>query len=222
MSDITDRGGPMTNRSGNIDEEILHSRIRTKERGTETLPVAEAEISRLCEALDVGESVHTVAEAIYRRSLETEIIQNRTVAEVSTASIYAACRVDGTAYSLDEVVHEGRATSRYVSRVFSQLSKELVLNTGPTDPTDFVPRFCSELGLSDVVADKSEAILNQTMDAGLHSGQSPSAFAAGAVYAASLLCNEKRTQREVADVASVSIKTIQKQYRKQVAEMGIV
>ena len=47
------------------------------------------------------------------------------------------------------------------------------------------------------------------------------AGAAAAIYAASLLCNEKKTQREVADVAQVTEVTIRNRYQEQIEAMGI-
>jgi len=55
---------------------------------------------------------------------------------------------------------------------------------------------------------------------GLLSGKSPTGYAAAAIYAASLLCNEKKTQREVADVAQVEV-TIRNRYQEQIEAMGI-
>ncbi|TKX82848.1 transcription initiation factor IIB 3, partial [Halorubrum sp. SS5] len=43
---------------------------------------------------------------------------------------------------------------------------------------------------------------------------------AAAIYAASLLCNEKKTQREVADVAQVTEVTIRNRYQEQIEAMG--
>jgi transcription initiation factor TFIIB len=211
----------MTDRSTkNIDEEVLYSRICTEKRGKETLAVAEAEIARLCCLLGLDDGVETVAKAVYRRTLKTNIIQNRTVAQIATASVVAACRVEGNAYSLGEVLSEAHAEEKYVSRAFSELSQELELSTGPTDPTDFVSRLCTKLDLSSIVRDRAEELIEKTMDSGLHSGQSPLSFAAGGVYAASLLCNEYRTQQEVADAADVSKKTVSIQYRRQLYEVG--
>jgi transcription initiation factor TFIIB len=53
------------------------------------------------------------------------------------------------------------------------------------------------------------------------SGKSPTGFAAAAIYAASLLCNQKRTQREVAEVANVTEVTIRNRYQEQMEVMGL-
>ena len=45
--------------------------------------------------------------------------------------------------------------------------------------------------------------------------------AAAAIYIASILCNERRTQREVADVAGVTEVTIRNRYKELTEKLGI-
>jgi transcription initiation factor TFIIB len=91
----------------------------------------------------------------------------------------------------------------------------------PVDPKKYVPRFSSELELSEEVQSKANEIIETTAEQGLLSGKSPTGYAAAAIYAASLLCNEKKTQREVADVAQVTEVTIRNRYQEQIEAMGI-
>ncbi|MCD2204493.1 transcription initiation factor IIB 3, partial [Halobacterium sp. KA-6] len=78
----------------------------------------------------------------------------------------------------------------------------------------------SDLDLSEETTAKAREIIDTSAEQGLLSGKSPSGFAAAAIYAASLLCNEKKTQREVADVANVTEVTIRNRYQEQIEAMG--
>jgi transcription initiation factor TFIIB len=49
----------------------------------------------------------------------------------------------------------------------------------------------------------------------------PTRFAAAAIYAASLLCNERVTQHMVAGPANVTEVTIRNRYQEQMEAMGI-
>src|SRR5438309_3981062 len=55
----------------------------------------------------------------------------------------------------------------------------------------------------------------------LTSGRGPTGVAAAAIYIASILCNERRTQREVADVAGVTEVTIRNRYKELTEKLGI-
>lgn len=69
------------------------------------------------------------------------------------------------------------------------------------------------LDLSDEVRAKATELAEQA-DYEWPVNRAPSSVAAGAVYAAALLCNEKRTQRVVSEVADVSETSIRESYQE--------
>jgi transcription initiation factor TFIIB len=82
----------------------------------------------------------------------------------------------------------------------------------PTDPVRYVPRFVSQLPVSEEVESRAVDILETSKQAGVHSGKSPVGLAAAAIYAAAQLANEDITQHDVAEVADVSAVTIRSRY----------
>ena len=196
-------------------------RIRTKDAGERNLQFALSEIDRMASALGVPRSVREVASVIYRRALNEDLIRGRSIEGVSTAALYAACRKEGIPRSLEEISDVSRVDRKEIGRTYRYISQELGLEMKPVDPKKYVPRFCSELELSKEVQSKANEIIEETAEQGLLSGKSPTGYAAAAIYAASLLCNEKKTQREVADVAQVTEVTIRNRYQEQIEAMGI-
>ena len=196
-------------------------RIRTKDAGERNLQFALSEIDRMASALGVPRSVREVASVIYRRALDDDLIRGRSIEGVATAALYAACRKEGIPRSLEEISDVSRVERKEIGRTYRYISQELGLEMEPVDPKKYVPRFCSELQLSEEVQTKANEIIEETAEQGLLSGKSPTGYAAAAIYAASLLCNEKKTQREVADVAQVTEVTIRNRYQEQIEAMGI-
>ena len=196
-------------------------RIRTKDAGERNLQFALSEIDRMASALGIPRSVREVACVIYRRALAEDLIRGRSIEGVATSALYAACRKEGIPRSLNEVAAASRVDRKEIGRTYRYVAQELSLEMAPVDPTKYVPRFASELGLSEEVQAKANEIIQTTAEAGLLSGKSPTGFAAAAIYAASLLCNEKKTQREVAAVAQVTEVTIRNRYQEQIEAMGI-
>ena len=196
-------------------------RIRTKDAGERNLQFALSEIDRMASALGVPRSVREVASVTYRRALKDDLIRGRSIEGVATGCLYAACRQEGIPRSLEEVSEVSRIEKKEVGRTYRYIAKELSLKMEPVDPKEYVPRFTSELGVSEEVKMKANEIIDETAEQGLLSGKSPTGFAAAAIYAASLLCNEKKTQREVADVAQVTEVTIRNRYQEQIEAMGI-
>ncbi|WP_224447498.1 transcription initiation factor IIB [Haloprofundus salilacus] len=196
-------------------------RIRTKDAGERNLQFALSEIDRMSSALGVPRSVREVASVIYRRALNEDLIRGRSIEGVATSALYAACRQEGIPRSLEEVSEVSRVDRKEIGRTYRYVSQELSLELEPVDPKQYVPRFASALDLSEEVQGKANEIIDETAEQGLLSGKSPTGFAAAAIYAASLLCNEKKTQREVADVAQVTEVTIRNRYQEQIEAMGI-
>ncbi|ELY96198.1 Transcription factor TFIIB cyclin-related protein [Natrialba hulunbeirensis JCM 10989] len=196
-------------------------RIRTKDAGERNLQFALSETDRMASALGVPRSVREVASVLYRRTLDEDLIRGRSIEGVATSTLYAACRMEGIPRSLDEIAAVSRVDRMEIGRTYRYISKELSLEMQPVDPKKYVPRFCSELELPDEVQSKANEIIDTTAEKGLLSGKSPTGYAAAAIYAAALLCNKKKTQREVADVAQVTEVTIRNRYQEQIAEMGI-
>ncbi|ELY56900.1 transcription initiation factor TFB [Natronococcus amylolyticus DSM 10524] len=195
-------------------------RIRTKDAGERNLQFALSEIDRMASALGVPQSTREVTSVLYRRALEEDLIRGRSIEGVATAALYAGCRQEGLPRSLEEVTEVSRIERIEVSRTYRYISSELGLEIRPIDPKQYVPRFCSALDLPQEVEAKAKEIIDETADP-LLSGRGPSGFAAAAIYAASLLCNEKKTQREVADVAQVTEVTIRNRYQEQIEMLGI-
>ena len=162
-------------------------RIRTKDAGERNLQFALSEIDRMASALGVPRSVREVASVIYRRALNEDLIRGRSIEGVATACLYAACRQEGIPRSLEEVSDVSRVEQKEIGRTYRYVAQELELKMEPVDPKQYVPRFASELELSEEVQSKANEIIDTTAEQGLLSGKSPTGYAAAAIYAASLL-----------------------------------
>lgn len=196
-------------------------RIRTKDADERNLQFALSEIDRMASAEGVPRSVREVASVIYRRALAEDLIRGRSIEGVATAALYAACRQEGIPRSLDEVASVSRVERKEIARTYRYIDQELGLEIRPVDPKQYVPRFCSKLDLPEEVQTKAKEIIDVTAEEGLLSGKSPTGYAAAAIYTASLLCNKKRTQRAVADVADVTEVTIRNRYQEQIKTLGL-
>jgi transcription initiation factor TFIIB len=91
----------------------------------------------------------------------------------------------------------------------------------PTSPQDYIPRFCSELKLSGDVQAKTSEILKEAAEQELTSGRGPTGIAAASLYIASVLCDERITQREIAETAGVTEVTIRNRYKELAGKLDI-
>ncbi|WP_152040638.1 transcription initiation factor IIB [Salinigranum salinum] len=191
-----------------------NERFRTRDSKERNLKQALGEIDRMASALGLPDNVRETASVIYRRALSEDLLPGRSIEGVSTACTYAAARMAGVPRSLDEISEVSRVEKSEVARTYRYVSRELSLEVKPADPEQYVPRFASELELSDESKMRARQLLQNAKEQGVHSGKSPVGLAAAAVYAASLLTNEKTTQAAVSEVADISEVTIRNRYHE--------
>jgi transcription initiation factor TFIIB len=191
-----------------------NERFRTRDSKERNLKQALGEIDRMASALGLPENVRETASVIYRRALNDDLLPGRSIEGVATASLYAAARMVGTPRSLDELEKVSRVDKMELTRTYRYIVRELKLEIKPADPEQYVPRFASELRLSDEAERQARTLLRDARDTGVHSGKSPVGLAAAAVYAAALLTNEKVTQSQVSKVADISEVTIRNRYKE--------
>jgi transcription initiation factor TFIIB len=198
-----------------------NERFRTRDSKERNLKQALGEIERMASALGLPENVRETASVIYRRALSENLLPGRSIEGVATAALYAAARQAGVPRSLDEVERVSRVDKMELTRTYRYIIRELNLEVKPADPESYVPRFISDLELSDEVERRARELIEAARNAGVLSGKSPVGLAAAAVYAAALLCNQKVTQNEVSEVADISEVTIRNRY-KELLEAGEV
>ena len=191
-----------------------NERFRTRDSKERNLKQALGEIDRMASALGLPENVRETASVIYRRALEEDLLPGRSIEGVATSSLYAAARQAGTPRSLDEISQVSRVDRMELTRTYRYIVRELSLEVKPADPEHYVPRFISDLDLSEETERTSRELLESARGDGVHSGKSPVGLAAAAVYAAALLTNEKVTQNEVSEVANISEVTIRNRYKE--------
>ncbi|OVE86286.1 transcription initiation factor IIB [Natronolimnobius baerhuensis] len=191
-----------------------NERFRTRDSKERNLKQALGEIDRMASALGLPENVRETASVIYRRALEEDLLPGRSIEGVATASLYASARQAGTPRSLDELTAVSRVEKDEIARTYRYVIRELGLEVQPADPESYVPRFASDLDLPDETERRARQLLKTAKDEGIHSGKSPVGLAAAAVYAAALLTNEKVTQNDVSEVASISEVTIRNRYHE--------
>ena len=198
-----------------------NERFRTRDSKERNLKQALGEIDRMASALGLPENVRETASVIYRRALNEDLLPGRSIEGVATAAVYAAARQAGVPRSLDEVHSVSRIDKMELTRTYRYVVRELELEVAPANPESYVPRFASDLDLSDEAEIRARELIEAAREDGMLSGKSPVGLAAAAVYAAALLTNEKVTQSEVSEVANISEVTIRNRYKELLEAEGV-
>ena len=189
-------------------------RTRISNATERNIAIALSELDRMASSLGLPRTVRETAAMIYRKAASKKLVRGRSIEGVATAALYAACRQCHVPRTLDEISNIAHISRKEIGRNYRYVSRELRLKLLPTSPEDYISRFCSELKLSGDVRAKTVEILREAAHRELTSGRGPTGMAAASLYIASVLCGERRTQREVADVAGVTEVTIRNRYKE--------
>jgi transcription initiation factor TFIIB len=196
-------------------------RIRVSDAIERNLAFALSELSRMASVLSLPKNLRETSCKIYRNAVKNHLIRGRRIESVAAASIYASCRLCKIPYALQEIADVARVDKKEIGRCYSFISHQLVLNTAPTSPLDYIPRFASALKLSDKCQSTVRHILQVVSKKGIISGRGPTGLAAAALYLASVLENERRTQRDIAKIAGVTDVTVRNRLKELVSKLDI-
>ena len=190
--------------------------------GTErNLAQALSNLDRMSSTLGLPRNVRETAAMIYRRAVRQKLSRGRTIEGVTAAVLYAACRQCNVPRTLDEISNITQMKKKEIGRNYRNISRKLELKLLPTTPQDYISRFCSQLKLSNEVQVKTIEILKHAAKQELTSGRGPTGLASAALYIASVLCGERRTQREVAEIGGVTEVTIRNRYKELAKKLDI-
>lgn len=192
--------------------------IKSKDRN---LSFALSELQRIVSFLNLPRPIHERIARYYEEAVNKGLVRGRSIESVIAALTYAVSREFDSPRTLDEISEASGVEKREIGRTYRYIARELSIRILPADPTTFVPRFTSMLGLSDRVQAKALEILKKANKHDITSGKGPTGVAAAAIYVATVLIGEKRTQREVADIVGVTEVTIRNRYKELIEKLGI-
>lgn len=189
-------------------------RTRVSDATERNTAFALSEIANMASNLTLPKNIIETASVIYRKAVKERLIRGRSINGVTAATIYLACRQCGLPRSLDEIAHYSKSNKKEVSRSYRFLVKELDCSVPIPKPGQYVTKFSNQLTMQGKVEEIAYKILSAAKEARLTGGRGPTGLAASASYIASLLTGEKKSQREIAEIARVTEVTVRNRYKE--------
>ena len=184
------------------------------------LSVALRELDKMGDKLGVSQAVKERAAYIYRKALGRGLLRGRSIVGIAAASLYAAFRDTETPRTLKDIAAVENLSKKAVARDYRILLREMDLSMPVANATKNVTRIASRVGLSEKAARKAIEIVRMTEEREVSAGKSPMGLAASALYLASVIEGEVKTQKEIAEAAGVTEVTVRNRYKGLRAEFG--
>ena len=198
-----------------------HFRSRTSDSISRNLTIAMPELERLSSQLGIPRETTELAALLYRKALIKRLVRGRRIEGVVAASVYLACRIRRIPRMLDEVVSESRIDRRELSKCVRRIIRFLQLDVPITSPSDLMPRMASDLKLRGSTVRYAINLVKRARKRGVTQGKDPGGIAAAIIYISSIINDDRRTQRDVAEAANVTEVTVRNRYKEIVRELEL-
>jgi len=168
----------------------------------------------------VDKAKHTFKESVATKSVGKDAkdgvtsLRGRSNDAIAAACLYIACRQEGVPRTLKEICAIAKVSKKEIGRCYKMILKNMTSSMSTITSDKFMTRFCGNLDLPKKVQVASTHIAQKSVDLDLVGGRSPISLAAAAIYMASQASNERKTAREIGEVAGLAEATIRQCYRQ--------
>jgi len=219
------RGG---GKNESVDKRLEMYRLRKWQRRARVLDATErnlaialSELNKFSSTLNLPKNILETASVIYRKAMKKRLIRGRSIHNVTAAAVYMSCRQCGVPRTLDEIASALNLSKKDVGRSYRFMVRELGTFVPPLISHQYAARFSNKLVISGKAEGIAIKILRIAKSMKLTGGRGPTGIAAAATYIATVLTNERKTQREIAEIANVTEVTIRNRYKELLERLFI-
>ena len=177
-------------------------------------------MNRIAAQLELPEEVKETAGKILHKVIKGSTIRQRMILAYVIAAILTAAKMHGIPRRAKEILPMFGVPEEDYWKALAKIQFTLG-SVQPLDPRAFLQRIITNLGLSQKVYTLASRIIDVMKRRGYTEGKDPAGIAAAAVYVASIIVNEKKTQKDIAKAARVTEVTIRNRYRDIVDKLYI-
>ena len=206
-------GGSYSNMSSDAAIYTNRSRPQTTSTSDRALMDAFRTMSNMSDRINLPRTITDRANVLFKVVYEGRNLKGRSNSAISAACLYIACRQDGVPRTFKEIVAVSAVSKKEIGRVFKLILKAHDTNVELITTGDFMSRFCGTLSLARPIQKAATCIAQKAVDMDIVPGRSPISVTAAAIYMASQASRDKRTQKEIADIAGVADVTIRQSYK---------
>jgi transcription initiation factor TFIIB len=212
--DLSTMIGPSTGPAGlDASGNNIYQNRRSVSSSDRTLMNAFRTISAMCDRINLPKSISDRANSLFKMVHDGRSLKGRSNEAISAACLYIACRQEGVPRTFKEIVAVSTVSKKEIGRCFKLILKAHDTNVEIITTGDFMHRFCGTLGLPRDVQKAATQIAKKAGDLDIVPGRSPISVAAAAIYMASQASEDRKSQKEIADIAGVADVTIRQSYK---------
>jgi len=192
--------------------------MSTREKNMRT---ARRRLGIMSSKLNLCDKVKQEAYFLFKLAVDKELNVGRDNLSILYACVYGACKLHQMPKTPSEIINRTSLSRTKLLRAYSLIRKGLGLKIGITNMDNFIPRFSSRLELKQTTITKVYEIVNKLEGNPVIAGKHPKTIVASAIYLATIIKKDTRTQREITNATRVIEVTIRKRSKEIADELGI-
>ena len=190
-------------------------RVRVSSPRERRLANVLSKMGETCSGLSLSKNVLETASIIYR-NLDGHIdVKGKSVASITAATIYMACKQCHVVRSLEEIVRgicspkDVKSKTKLAAKYYRTMVMEMGQNTAPVITMDKYISKIANMTQTEVRVERlALEIAEKTKNSTLTDGKAPNGIAAAYLYVASVLLGQSILQRDVSSISGVTEVTI--------------
>lgn len=186
---------------------------KTMNSSDRALIAAFREISNMADRINLPKTIVDRSNNLFKQVHDGKTLKGRSNDAIASACLYIACRQEGVPRTFKEICAVSKISKKEIGRCFKLILKALETSVDLITTGDFMSRFCANLGLPTSVQRAATHIARKAVELDIVPGRSPISVAAAAIYMASQASEDKKTQKEIGDIAGVADVTIRQSYK---------
>lgn len=143
------------------------------------------EITGMADRINLPKTIVDRANTLFKQVHDGKNLKGRANDAIASACLYIACRQEGVPRTFKEICAVSKISKKEIGRCFKLILKALETSVDLITTGDFMSRFCSNLGLPNMVQRAATHIARKAVEIDIVPGRSPISVAAAAIYMAS-------------------------------------
>lgn len=149
------------------------------------------EINGMADRINLPKTIVDRANNLFKQVHDGKNLKGRANDAIASACLYIACRQEGVPRTFKEICAVSKISKKEIGRCFKLILKVLETSVDLIRTGDFMSRFCSNLGLPNMVQRAATHIAKKAVEIDIVPGRSPISVAAAAIYMASQVYSMK-------------------------------
>ncbi|EGT57002.1 hypothetical protein CAEBREN_14440 [Caenorhabditis brenneri] len=195
------------------DNSLANAQRKSMNNTDRQMTAAMSLIREMSERIHLPRNIQENASRIFKDVLDSRALRGKNNEAQAAACLYIACRKDGVPRTFKEICAVSRVSKKEIGRCFKIIIRNLETNLEQITSADFMSRFCGNLYLPNSIQAAATRIAKRAVDMDLVAGRTPISIAAAAIYMASQASSEKRSAKEIGDVAGAAEITVRQTYK---------